>query len=243
MQVVRLVIAVLLAGISSGYANCAPEALPSKSFLDGVPYTKQMPNYCGPASLSSLLAYWHVSTDQKDIGCRVYNNVGRGTNAGDLLMYCRDNGLSAYSFNGTLADLKRCISKGYPVIVLQNISRTDTTGHFRVAVGYDDKGKSITLRDSLDTGLVKLQYDDFSKLWDKRGCWAMLVMPPDKDVFRKTLGEGNAVLHMDLAQAYLHIGKYDLAEHESIEALSIEPTNPYAKDLLTKARTHDPTRM
>jgi uncharacterized protein len=238
MKTIRILIALALAVISSGHVAHAANARPRAYSVQGVPYTKQMPNYCGPASLCSLLTFYNVKTDQKDIGSCVYDGETRGTNAGDLLLYCREHGLSAYSLNGKLGDLKQFISQGYPVIVLQDYAQDDASGHYRVAVGYDDESGTITFRDSMRPDPLEMKYSDFDLLWNRRGRWAMLVAPQDKDIFQKTLGERNPVLCMDLAQAYLHKGFYDLAEIESTKALSIEPSNQYAKKLLNSAKSH-----
>ena len=243
MQVIRILIALALAVISSGHVTHAANARPRAHLVHGVPYTKQMPNYCGPASLCSLLTFWNVKTDQKDIGSRVYDDGTHGTNAGDLLMYCRERGLSAYSMNGTLDDLKQFISQGYPIIVLQNMSPHDASGHYRVTIGYDDQTGTITFQDSMTPDPVLMKYSDFDALWGRRGRWAMLVAPLEKDIFQKTLGERNPVLCMDLAQAYLHKGSYDQAEIQCMRALSIEPSNPYAKKLLAGAKAHTPVKL
>ncbi len=242
MHAVRLLIALALVGSSAGRTHAA-DALPAASSIKGVPFIQQMTNYCGPASLASIFAYWKVKVSQKEIGACTYDPKTKGTNAGDLLMFCRDRGLSAYSLNGTLFDLKWFISEGYPVLVLQNVSRTDITGHFRVAMGYDDKAGVIILRDSMDSNLVRMKYGDFQYLWEKRGYWAMLVMPHEKDIFQQILGEWNPVVHMDLAQAYLHKGSYDEAEVEAQKALNVEPDNPYAKDFLRQAQEHSPVQL
>jgi hypothetical protein len=208
---------------------------PDRYFIKNVPLTRQLPNYCGPASLSSLLAYWGISDSQESIGEKTYDNKCAGTNGADLLMHCRDRGLAAYSFNGTLDQLKRMIWMGYPVIVLQNASKTWKEGHFRIAVGYNDETKTITLRDGTQSDYVVLPYTDFDYIWEKRGRWALIVTPRKKDIFGDSLGKGNTVVHMDLAQAYLHRGDYARAKQECLDAQNLEPDNPYVKDLLARA--------
>lgn len=208
---------------------------PDRHFIQDVPFTSQLPNYCGPASLSSLLAFYGICASQETIGSIAYDKVTNGTNGADLLYYCIEKGLSAYSLNSTLQELKGYISKGYPVIVLQDRSRSWTEGHFRVAVGYDDAKGTITLRDSTQPGYAVLPYTEFDRLWAKRGRWALLAMPKEKDKFPEKLGKCNAVLHMDLAQAYLHRGACDKAKAECQLALQIEPGNPHIQDLIARS--------
>ena len=210
---------------------------PNKYFINTVPFTRQLPNFCGPASLVSLLAYYDIPLTQKVIASCAYDSGKSGTNGADLLLYCREKGLSAYSFNSTLPELKKLIAKGYPVIVLQEWSKNNKTGHFRVAVGYNDSERTITLRDSMTPKLVKLSYTGFDNLWQRRGRWAMLAMPPKKDSFKDDFGTSNAVVHMDLAQAYLRRKDFKSAEQECRKALGIEPQNPFAHKLLTQAKS------
>jgi hypothetical protein len=166
----------------------------------------------------------------------VYDADSNGTNGSDLLLFSINKGFAAYSINSTLKELKQFISAGYPVITLQDLSRESTLGHFRVAVGYDDEKRTITLRDSNTSSYVVLPYSEFDYLWDKRGRWALLVMPREKDQFKNSLGRSNTVLHLDLAQAYLRQRDYGRAESESRQALRIEPANDYARGLLEKSK-------
>lgn len=230
-----LVIFAITGFVLAGAVHSSP-SIPQKSFIEGVPYTPQLPNYCGPASLSSLLAHWGVSVSQKDIGQGICDGSELGTSAGDLLLFCRDKGLSAYSFNGTIDELKEDISKGYPVLVLQYFSKSVKLGHYRVAVGYDDSERVIILRDSNKPDLIRLPYSEFEYLWSKEGSWAMIVMTKDKDIFSETLGKTNPVVHLDLAVAYLHKKDFDKAAKESLVTLGIEPSNPYALEMLKQSK-------
>lgn len=228
----------ILAFVAIGHKAPAWSDRTNQHFIQNVPFTRQLPNFCGPASLSSLLAFWGVSATQTEIGSRSFAQSDSGTNGADMLLFCRDQGLSAYSFNGTIKDLKEFVSRNIPVMILQDMTRTWTDGHFRIVVGYNDDKGTVTLRDSRQPGLVTLAYKEFDYLWDQRGRWAMLVVPGRLDTFKKTMGEDNPVLYMDLAQAYLHRGQFQRAEQEIMKALDIQPDNTYARDILSKVRAH-----
>lgn len=219
--------------------SCMPgpvSATPERHFIEGVPYTQQLPNFCGPAALSSLLAFWGIHSGQKDIAKGICDGSRSGTNAGDLVIYCRESGLSAYSFNGTIDELKMYITQGYPVLVLQQWTKSDASGHYRVVVGYDDTDGVIVLRDSNGSALVRIPYADFKYLWDKQADWGMIAMPREKDNFRESLDKSNSVVHMDLALAYIRRKDFKHAKEESLQAITIEPDNPYAKDILQKSQ-------
>ena len=71
-----------------------------------VPYVQQIRNYCGPASLCSVLQFWGVAVDQKSIGKSVFDSSLQATNGADMLLYARGKGFSAYSWNSSVSDLK-----------------------------------------------------------------------------------------------------------------------------------------
>ncbi|MHB0912867.1 MAG: C39 family peptidase [Armatimonadota bacterium] len=236
--ILRLLVVAIFTNVALGYAGHSDLEPPQKYYVDGVPFTPQQTNFCGPASMSSLLAFWGIRIGQTGIADKTLADRKTGTNGADLLLYARDLGLSAYSFNGTIADLKKSVSKGYPVLILQDKSRTSRDGHFRVVVGYNDLRGTVTLRDSVQPGLIIQPYTEWDQLWARRGRWALMVAPNGKDVFKETLGRANPVLHLDLAQAYLHRGLFSRAEQECTKALGIEPGNSYALKLLNLAKTH-----
>ncbi|MHB1001003.1 MAG: C39 family peptidase [Armatimonadota bacterium] len=224
--------------ITAGYCESAlavSSDIPERYFIRNVPFTRQLPNFCGPASLSSLLAYWGVQVKQEVIGSSVYDKSVKGTNGADLLLFTQESGIPAYSFNGNIDQVKEMVAGGYPVLILQNRSRTRQEGHFRVVVGYNDVSRTIILRDSNQSAVISLPYSEFDYLWAKRGRWAMAAAPGDKDVFKADLESGNTVLHMDLAQAYIRKGDLERSRQECRKAMQLEPTNPHVVKISKKA--------
>jgi predicted double-glycine peptidase len=209
--------------------------LPEKFVMSNVPYVQQMTNYCGPASLTSVLNYWGTSTDQKTVGKGCYDAQIQATNGADMMLYARSKGFSAYSWNSDMNDLKTKLADGVPVIVLQDISLRDTSGHYRVITGYDSKQRVFYMNDPYEPMNKWMNENTFSKLWSKHGNWALLVCPPEKDTYKVSLDEKNPVVHIDLAYIYYKRGNAAAAEKESRLALALEPANYSAKSLLAKA--------
>lgn len=207
---------------------------PASCKIEGVPRIKQIHNYCGPATLASMLQYFgETNTTQQDVGKCVYDPVGCATNGADMLLYARTKGYAAYSWNSSIADAKKKLAAGAPVLVLQENSTRDVSGHYRVLTGYDDAKSKFYLMDPY-YDITEMSYQECEKLWRPMGYWALLVVPTAKDVFASELGEKNAVVHMDLSSAMLKQGKYTDALAEAKLALALEPRNDYAKAIVTK---------
>lgn len=216
--------------------------LPSRCVMDNVCYVQQTRNFCGPAALTMVLNYWGQKTDQKTVGKSVFDTSIQATNGADMLLYARGKGYSAYSWNSSMADLKQKLMLGIPVIVLQDSSITDSSGHYRVATGYDDEDKVIYVNDPYEPNTKEISYDKFATLWERHGNWSLLVCPQDRDSFKADLDEKNPVVHIDLAYIYYKHGDFDASERESRVALALEPSNYSAKQLLAKATTANGAR-
>jgi hypothetical protein len=152
-----------------------------------------------------------------------------------MIIYARDKGFSAYSWNSSMNDLKSKLSQGLPAIVLQDYKLSDRSGHFRVVTGYDDDARVMHVNDPYEPQTKTIPYDKFETLWASRGYWALLVCPADRDAFKKELDEKNAVVHIDLAYVYYKRGNLEAAQKESRLALAVEPQNYNAQSLLAKA--------
>jgi len=242
-RAIRLLAAACLIGhavyASTGLPVDATEAgdqsRPTKFVLQDFPRVEQLPNYCGPASLSAVLKFWGSrDQDQQTIAKSIYDVKLQATNGAEMLLYARKLGFSAYSFNGTLSDLKRLVCQGLPVIVLTETSSSDKSGHFRVVIGYDENAAALHILDPYDTARTLMTYGEFSNLWRAKGNWGLLVVPKEKDRFAGEMGDRNTVVHLDLAQVYCRQGSYDEADREIHIALKLEPDNPGARELLSE---------
>ena len=207
---------------------------PSICKIDGVPRIKQIHNYCGPATLASVFCHFGEKTTQEEVGKVVFDPIGSATNGADMLLYARNKGYAAYSWNSSLTDAKRKLSAGIPILVLQQNSSRDTSGHYRILTGYDDAQSKFFVTDPYYDEITELSYTQCEKLWKPMGYWALIVMPAEKDVFANDLGKKNPVVHMDLSSAMYRQGDYSNALKEARLALDLEPGNGYARSILSK---------
>lgn len=217
--------------ISSSFAGAE---LPSATSVDGIVRLKQLTNYCGPACLTSVLCHYGIDTTQEIVGKDTYDPATRATNGADMLLYARMQGLAAYSWNTNIDDVRSKIAMGVPVIVLQQNSRIDTSGHYRVLTGYDDARSVFTVIDPYYDNITELSYTECERLWKSKGHWALLIVPVDKDKFADELGAQNPVVHMDLAYAQYTRKNYDEALKEAQAALKLQPQNSYTLNILSK---------
>lgn len=126
-----------------------------------------------------VLQYWGYNVSLQDVANKVfYGNettmssmVGYESNFVNLSIQKAPNGLFYINktqtlifnaFTGNISMLKTYVDNGVPVIVCQNFSFTDTTGHFRVVIGYTNQ--SLIVIDP-DYGRYQISYDNFVALW------------------------------------------------------------------------------
>jgi ABC-type bacteriocin/lantibiotic exporter with double-glycine peptidase domain len=140
-----------------------------------VPFVKQKDDYCGPASLSSVLEYYHIKENQEDIAKAVYNPKLKGALITDLENYAKSLGLEAHTFQGNLEDVKRYIDEGKPVILLVDLGFLwFSVPHYMVVIGYDKKHMYV------HTGYESkkaFDYQDLDKKWAKMGRVGLVVYP------------------------------------------------------------------
>lgn len=141
-----------------------------------VPFVKQKDNFCGPASLSSVLNFYGIHVSQEAIGEVVYNPRLKGALITDLENYVKSLGLKAEAKQGKLEDLKAFIDKGIPPIILVDLGRfVASVPHYMVVIGYE--GDNFFLH----TGYEKaksIRAKQLDSIWSKMGRVMLIVYPP-----------------------------------------------------------------
>ncbi|MCL5102793.1 MAG: C39 family peptidase [Armatimonadetes bacterium] len=214
--------------------SIAPADVPTTCKIDSMQRIKQITNYCGPACLAMVFQHFGRDITQEMVGKDVYDPATGATNGADMLFYARQQGFAAYSWNSSISDLKEKLAQGVPVIILQQNSREDTSGHFRVLSGYDDQAAEFYVLDPYYDNITEMKYSECDRLWKTMGYWALLIAPVEKDKFKDQLDAKNPVVHMDLAFAKYKRKKYDSALSEARTALRLEPGNTYALSMVGK---------
>ncbi len=151
-----------------------PFILYSKS-LD-VPFVKQRDQFCGPASLSSVFAYYGLKVSQEEIAEDVYNPKLKGALITDLENYAKARGFRTLLKTSNLQELKKYIDEGHPPIILVDLGRLWlSVPHYMVVVGYE--GDTFYLHTGYEARKA-FKADDLDRIWSKMGRVLLLVYPP-----------------------------------------------------------------
>jgi len=141
--------------------------------IPDVPFVKQDTQYCGPASLASVLSYYGDPLDQKTIGKAVYSPKLQGALISDLENYSRARGFQTKIGRGRPSDLREYLSEGKPVIVLVDLGFwVMSKPHYLVVYGYNEQG--FLAHNGFQASQLYL-YEEFDKLWEKAGRSFLLV--------------------------------------------------------------------
>jgi ABC-type bacteriocin/lantibiotic exporter with double-glycine peptidase domain len=145
------------------------------SGIEGVPFVRQESHFCGPAALSSVMAYYGRDIDQGTIAQTVYCEGLKGSLITDLETYARRKGFNTRLAQGKIDDLRRFTDAGQPVIVLVDMGFwVVSRPHYLVVTDVMDS----SLR--AHTGHQAAQIfsrEEFESIWKKKGSVYLLVFP------------------------------------------------------------------
>ena len=198
-----IIVFVFQVGLLSAAIGAAKDGLPDSHIIADVPWHKQITGIsCGAGALEIVFDYHGPDIDQKEIA-NVARTSSSGTWPADIVrtghFSClssamgffypavvpeagfeeRPIGYAAFSHASKthwLDKLKRLIANDYPVIVLMGYEPdSDSVGHYRVVIGYDDNQELIYFSDpwgrdimqpSNFTGVISWSYADFIAGWN-----------------------------------------------------------------------------
>lgn len=160
---ILLVIAALLWGSASA------------AEIEGVPFVKQASNFCGPASLESVMAFYGAPAGQETIARSVYCQGLRGSLITDLENYAKLKGFETKLAQGDVGDLKALIDRKMPVIVLVDLGFwVVSKPHYLVVTGYTDSG--VVAHTGHEPSRL-FSSGDFARIWKKKGSTYLLIHP------------------------------------------------------------------
>lgn len=142
-----------------------------------VPFFPQEKDQCGPASLASILRFYGIDIDPAEISREIYLPGIKGTLNIDLLFYARSKGLIAESYHGDIADLRKKIVEGRPLLLFLNLGlKSFPAGHYIVVTGFDDIDGIIYAHSGRERD-KPIPYPDFRRAWAKGDFWTLLITP------------------------------------------------------------------
>ncbi|MEK7851044.1 MAG: C39 family peptidase [Deltaproteobacteria bacterium] len=179
LNLIRLLplLILLLTGCQASYYNLEYRFEGQGNYIKDVPFFPQEENYCGPASLASVLGYWGYKITQEEVAREVYTPQLKGTITVDMARYVRQKGLEAKTYKGDIENLKAEVDKGHPLILYLHMGiPLVPKRHYTVAVGYDETKKAIIAYSGRDKDLL-IPYEDLLKSWRRTGYWTLLILP------------------------------------------------------------------
>lgn len=153
-----------------------PQNLPTDVVLD-VPFYTQSDNYCGPAALSMVAAYYDIETDIDELSKKVYTPKKGGSLQIEMQAAARSLGLIAFPTQLDLPSLSLEIDSGHPVIILQNLSLSIyPVWHYAVVTGRDVYRLHFLLH-SGEHEYYRSPWHTLRNTWERSDYWAMVMLP------------------------------------------------------------------
>ena len=185
-----------------------PAGLPDHASVAHVPFFSDDRNYCGPASLASVLAFAGVPTTPQALIPQVYTPGLEGGLQFDMLGAARRAGRVAVVLSPQLGNAFAQVAAGIPVVVLQRVGLGAGDWHFAVLTAYDLNADSMTLRSSTAPNL-QLGIGQFDRTWAGGKRWAFVALRPgqfppgiSEDVYLQAVAPMERVAPDAARQAY-----------------------------------------
>ena len=161
-------------------ANADDDHDKGRYIIKGVPFYPQLKDFCGPASLASIINYWGGNVSQEEIGKRIFRKELKGSLSIDMLLYVREKGFNADIIRGDIESVKKEIRENRPVLAFLNVGfKWFPRWHYLVIFGYDDLKKTV-LTHSGRKEVKTFKYTDFLNKWKDTDYWGLTIMPQDK---------------------------------------------------------------
>lgn len=118
----------------------SPDQIAEGIYLD-VPFVPQnQENDCGPAALASILAYQNHVLPLETITAQVFTPALGRTLLPDMENFAQSLGLHPVTGSGDLDMLERQITHEIPILLLLDMGRMTSRGHYVVLVGHVSGG-------------------------------------------------------------------------------------------------------
>lgn len=163
---------------SAALLHQTPAQFSDAVLVPDVPFFPQEDYQCGPAALATVLGASHVQVSPDDLVPLVYVPERQGSFQVEMVAAARSFGRLAYQLPPTLEDMFSEVSRGNPVLVMQNLGLAwYPQWHFAVLKGYDLEQGHVILNSAL-TENYELSLSTFERTWARADHWAVLVVEP-----------------------------------------------------------------
>ncbi|MGH1536937.1 MAG: PA2778 family cysteine peptidase [Gammaproteobacteria bacterium] len=156
-----------------------PNDLPSKAYINNVPFYPQKQFHCGPSTLAMAMNFYGQSLSPQELAKDVFTPGRKGSFQSEMKAAVRKRGMLAYELTPELVFLLAEVSVGHPVIILQNKSiKYYPIWHYALVIGYDLNKKQIYLHSGENKNYA-VSISVFEFTWKRSNHWAMAVLPTD----------------------------------------------------------------
>jgi ABC-type bacteriocin/lantibiotic exporter with double-glycine peptidase domain len=181
MRAISIVLAGLLAGCSSaGKSTFTAVSMPpeEKGVLQlDVPLFPDRTDQCGPASLAGVLRFWGNDVPMETLKKEIYRAGLKGSLPIDLVLAAQDHGMSAQLLDGGLAQVKKELDAGHPLVALVNQGLSFIPiGHYLVVTGYDARRHGVYVNSDVRKNAF-MSDESFERQWERTDRWALLILP------------------------------------------------------------------
>lgn len=139
-----------------------------------VPCVKQSDQYaCGAASLSAVLTYLGVASDERTLHAELGPIPEEGYSMGALRDWARAKGCSAFVVQGSLEFLEQQLARGRPVIIA--VRQSNTFNHMLVVTGLSHAAGYLAVMDPAQGAIAPITMGYLTRHWIPLGAPALLV--------------------------------------------------------------------
>jgi tetratricopeptide (TPR) repeat protein len=174
-----IAIACLICGCAADpFRAVTSENLPDSIELGATPFFPQEQYQCGPAALATVLVHAGVAVRPDELIPKVYLPERQGSLQPELLAASREYGRIPYVIPPEFPALLAEVSRGRPVLVLQNLGiRMAPAWHYAVVVGFSRERGEVVLRSGTDERRVT-PAGVFANTWRRGGNWGVVALEP-----------------------------------------------------------------
>ena len=183
------------------------QSVPAAIELDGTPFFPQQEYQCAPAALATVLVDSGVAVHPDELTPKVYLPERRGSLQPELLAVSREHGRIPYVIPPEFPALLAEVSRGRPVLVLQNLGvKLVPAWHYAVVVGFSRERGEVILRSGTDERRVT-RGGVFANTWRRGGNWGVVALEPgelpatdDSAGYLQAIAAAEAVGRADLSE-------------------------------------------
>lgn len=163
---------------SAALLNETPAQFRDAVLVPDVPFFPQEDYQCGPAALATVLGASQLQVSPEELVPLVYVPERQGSFQIEMVAAARSYGRLAYQLPPTLQAMFSEVSRGHPVLVMQNLGLDwYPQWHFAVVKGFDLQQGHVILNSAL-TENYRLSLTTFERTWARADHWAVLVVEP-----------------------------------------------------------------